>query len=578
MADASLDAVAVFETTGHGEPSDKDIKQVPLGFIPTEWYTSAVAVVGGDLLVATAKAQGSGPNNGISHLQNEHRKKEHPYIPTLIGGSIARISLQDVGDHLVDFTRQAEEDNLFRANPGKIQFAEGRNPIRHVIYVLKENRTYDQIFGDLPVGNGDSSLTMYGAEVTPNLHKLALQFGVLDNFYDSGEVSGDGHVWSTAAITTDYNERTWPIAYRGRERTYDFQGTVAEEFPLDDDQSDVNDPSTGFIWDNLSKNGLTYRIYGEFVTASWCKPERVASPKQGTPSSLTSSCKRAHISKGDPLPLNVGQPHGSPSPYPWAIPVLKSVRANKGVLRDHFDPLYPDFNTDYPDQLRADEFLNEFDSFVRSREKGRGTQLPSFVLLYLPDDHTGGTRPGKPTPNASVADNDLALGRVVEAVSRSPYWDDTAILVIEDDAQDGADHVDAHRSIALMISKYSPSSMQKPYVDSGFYTTVSMIHTAEELLGLPPMNQNDAWAPIIGSLFRGEEKQAPFTADTRNRDNALIFTMNAKTAAGAKESLMMDFSRPDAAKASALNGILWRAAKGDLPRPTTRHALSAGRD
>jgi hypothetical protein len=415
---------------------------------------------------------------------------------------------------------------------------------------------------------------MYGAEVTPNQHKLALQFGVLDNFYDSGEVSGDGHMWSTAAITTDYNERTWPIAYRGNERTYDFQGTVADEYPMDNEQSDVNDPATGFLWDNLQKNGVSYRIYGEFVTASWCEPEKVASPKQGTPSSLTSTCKRAQINKSEPLPANVGQPHGSPSPFPWPIPVLHSVRPNKAALRHHFDPLYPDVNTDYPDQLRADEFLNEFGAFVRALEEGKGPTLPSFVLLYLPDDHTGGTRPGKPTPNASVADNDLALGRVAEAVSHSPYWDDTAILVVEDDAQDGADHVDAHRSTALVISKYSPGSKSSPHVDSHFYTTVSMIHTMEQLLGLPPMNQNDAWAPVITTLFTGVGNQAPFQADTSNRDNGLIYTVNAKTAPGAKESAGMDFTRPDAARASVLNNILWQASKGSLPRPISRHGYS----
>jgi hypothetical protein len=170
----------------------------------------------------------------------------------------------------------------------------------------------------------------------------------------------------------------------------------------------------------------------------------------------------------------------------------------------------------------------------------------------------------------------LALGRVVEAVSHSVYWDDTAILVIEDDAQDGADHVDAHRSTALVISKYSPGSLQKPYVDSNFYTTVSMIHTMEELLGLPPMNQNDAWAPVITPLFTGKGDQPPFKADSRNRDNGLIYAVNAKTAPGAKESSMMNFSRPDAARASTLNGILWQAAKGDVPRPASRHAASGG--
>jgi hypothetical protein len=251
------------------------------------------------------------------------------------------------------------------------------------------------------------------------------------------------------------------------------------------------------------------------------------------------------------------------------------VRATKAALRDHIDPLYPDFNTDYPDQLRVDQFLNEFQRFVRAREEKKGTELPNFILLYLPNDHTGGTRPGKPTPSAAVADNDLALGRVVESVSHSPYWDDTAIFVLEDDAQDGADHVDAHRSIAYIISKYSPGSPQKPHVDSRFYTTVSMIHTMEVLLGLPPMNQNDAWSPVMSSFFTGAGDQPPYVADTGNRENGLIYTVNARKAVGAQQSMKLDFSRPDSANTAELNAILWQAAKGDAPRPPVAHATAS---
>jgi len=284
----------------------------------------------------------------------------------------------------------------------------------------------------------------------------------------------------------------------------------------------------------------------------------VSSPKLGTPSPVSGKCESEEIKKGDALPASVGNPRGGPSPWPWAVPRLKSVRATKAAQRGHFDPLYPDFEVDYPDQLRADEFLREFEGFVKTR--GTANELPQFVLLYLPNDHTGGTRPGKPTPQASVADNDLALGRVVDAVSHSPYWDDTAIFVVEDDAQNGADHVDAHRSIALEISKYAPRA-DKPIVDHNFYTTVSMVHTMEALLDMPTMNLFDARAPLMAALLAGPGMQPPYQVDDRNLRNGLIYRVNPKKAQGADESLRMDFSRPDAVDTEKLNAILWRDAK-----------------
>jgi len=575
-AAAALNAIAVFEVKDlpkltPGTISGIAIKDEKPGFIPTEWYPSALAIAGNDLLIATAKGESSGPNNMLGTLKGERKRKEHPYIPTLIGGSIQRLSLDDIDKNLAAYTHQVEEDNLIQSDGGKIGFAGGTNPIRHVIYILKENRTYDQIFGDLPVGDGDPSLTMYGKDITPNEHRLALQFGVLDNFYDSGEVSGDGHIWSTAATTSDYNEKTWPIGYRSKERTYDSGGSVAEAFPLEQGIPDIDDPATGFLWDNLATKGLTYRVYGEFIAAVWCESEnaksptkKMGSPKEGTPSPSSATCPVSEIKKGEPLPPNVGNPRGGPSPWPWPIPQLKRMRPTKAALRDHYDPQFPDFETDYPDQLRADEFLREFDEFVKS--KGTAQELPQFILLYLPDDHTGGTRPGKPTPQASVADNDLAVGRVVDAVSHSPYWDDTAIFVIEDDAQDGADHVDAHRSTALVISKYAQSTPQ-PFVDHQFYTTVSMIHTMEALLGLPPMNLFDAHAPLMAPLFAGPGTQPPYQADDQNLRSGLIYRVNEKKAAGAKESSQMDFTKPDASDARKLNAILWQDAKGNVPMP-----------
>jgi DNA-binding beta-propeller fold protein YncE len=574
-ANSSLDAVAVFDTS-HPPASGSNGLQPAIGFIPTDWYPTALAVQGDDLLIATAKGEGTRANKDMGKTADEIKHHGHPYIATLLRGSIARLKISDTINGLAGLTRIAEQNNLFSSDPGTMSFAGGKNPIKHVIYVIKENRTYDQILGDLKIGNGDPSLTMYGDDITPNEHKLALQFGVLDNFYDSGEVSGDGHLWSTAAITSDYNEKTWQIAYRGKERTYDFQGQVADEYPLERNQPDIDDPSTGFLWDNLARNQVSFRDYGEFVNAEWCNEKRkAATPKEGTPSGQQARCPRTEVHQGETLAPNVGDPHAGPSPFPWAVPLFTGVKPTKAVLRDHFDPLYPDFNTDYPDQLRADEFLNEFSAFVRARDAHEGPELemPAFVLLYLPDDHTGGTRPNLPRPAANIADNDLALGRVVDAVSHSSYWDDTAIFVLEDDAQNGADHVDAHRSIAFVISKYSPGSAAQPNVEHRFYTTVNVIHTMETLLGLPPMNQNDAYAPLMGQLFSGAGDQPAYKADSRNLKNGLIYEINKREAPGAKISSKMDFSRPDAAGAERLNRVLWRDQKGSAPMPTAKHTV-----
>jgi hypothetical protein len=557
-ASASLNAVAVFKTKNDGPTADSAVMESPIGFIPTEWYPSALAIAGNDLLMATAKGEGTGPNNMKATLPSGIHVNVHPYIATLVGGSIQRLSLEEIDENLPAYTRQVEDNNLLHTDPGKFEFAGGSNPIRHVIYILKENRTYDQIFGDLPVGDGDPSLTMYGAEITPNEHKLALQFGVLDNFYDSGEVSANGHLWSDASAASDYMEKIWPVLYRGSKRPEDFGNALDQGLPT------MDDPGTGFIWDNLARHKLSYRIYGEMMAITWCKNEKVSSPQEGTPSPVSGTCPSKEIKQGDLLPANIGNPLGGPSPWPWAVPRVKNVRATKEAQRDHFDPLYPDFAVDYPDQLRADEFLREFDEFVKAR--GTPKELPQFILLYLPDDHTGGTRPGKPTPQASVADNDLAVGRVADAVSHSAYWDDTAIFVIEDDAQNGADHVDAHRSIALEISKYSPRT-EKPYVDHNFYTTVNMVHTMEALIGLPPMNLFDAHAPLMAPLVAGPGTQPPYLADDTNLRSGLIYRVNEKKAVGAKDSSRMDFSRPDANDAEKLNAILWQDAKGSASQP-----------
>ena len=554
-AAASLNAVAVFDTERHPPGSAVSIR--PKGFIPTEWYPAALAVTGQDLLIASAKGESTGPNHMRTAVRTElHPDSQHPYIAALLEGAVQRLGLAQIERDLALYTRQVEESNLLHENPGKLAFAGGHNPIRHVIYILKENRTYDQILGDLGVGNGDPSLTMYGAGVTPNEHKLALQFGVVDNFYDSGDVSANGHLWSDASATSDYIEKIWPIIYRHGQRPQDPANALDEDLPL------LDDPGTGFLWDNLSKHNFTYRIYGEMLDGTWCGDKKVIPAAESGPAA---GCPSIDIKPGEPLPASASNPRGGPSPWPWAIPRLRLVRPTKEAQRGHIDPLYADFAIEYPDQLRADEFLREFDGFVKAR--GTSKELPQFIELWLPNDHTGGTRPGKPAPQASVADNDLAVGRIVDAVSHSPYWNDAAIFVVEDDAQDGADHVDAHRSTAFVISKYSPRSAT-PFVEHHFYTTVSMIHTMEVLIGLPPLNLFDVHAPVMAGLFTGEGNQPPYQADYQNVRNGLLYEVNARGAPGAAQSERMDFSRPDAVNAQELNAILWQDAK--MRRPGVR--------
>jgi len=590
VANASSDAVAVFDMEERAaglKPGSKQgdtaadaalkgrststDSQHAAYLIPTEWYPTALAVHGDELLIATGKGQGTGPNPGWEDDPRHPGKRQHPYVPSLIRGSIARVNLSDAEREREKLTQEVVRSNQMEGRTGEISFQHGGNPIHHVIYVIKENRTYDQLFGDISEANGDPALVMYGENITPNQHKLARQFGILDNFYDSGEVSGNGHVWSTSAITSDYNEKTWQIVYRSKERGYDFEGGVGDINPLDLGIPDVDDPATGYLWSNLARHNLTYRNYGEFVDTWWCEDMQQNSPaSMGAPREHPPDCARKEVKPGEDLPAKLG---GGKSPYKFAIPLMAYDSPTKPELRGHFDPNFADFKVEYPDQFRADEFLREFAGFVHARQSGDGEQLPKFVLLRLPNDHTAGTRPGSPTPNASVSDNDLALGRVVEAISHSSYWDDTAIFVLEDDAQDGADHVDAHRSIALLISKYSPGAPQQPAVDHHFYTTVNLVHTMETLLGLPPMNNNDAHAPVMAPLFSGAGDQPAFRADYRNRDNGMIYQANALGAPGAKQSAKLNFSVADAADTNVLNAILWRAAKGDVPMPTPKHTV-----
>ncbi len=643
VGNAITDAVAVMDTTKLTASAAKKGFVEPIGFVPTEWMPMSMAVAGGKLYVATAKGRGTGPNNfaqrrTVETKGNRRFQSSSTYIATLLYGSMAAMDMTAMEREMPRWTAQVIEDNRMKAEEERIRFAGGaggvggeadssaalrnekqngkqqlrggeggdRNggenekvaanasstsadkgmegfpgPIRHVIYIIKENRTYDQVFGDLEqggraVGNGDKSLTMYGAEVTPNQHKLALQFGVLDNFFDSGEVSGDGHVWSNAAIGTDYLEKTWQQNYRSKERTYDFEGVVAEGYPIAQHIPDVTEPSSGYLWGNLARHGRSLYHFGEYIASTFCNEKRtVTAPvasQEGPMLTEQAACAKKEIAPGGAMPEVWG---GGTNKWPWAIPMIASNVATKPELVGHFAEEQADFNLRVPDQVRYAVFERHFKQWAAERAAGKDT-MPNFVMLRFPNDHTAGTTPGGPTPKSSIADNDLAIGRAVELVSHSAYWDDTAFFILEDDAQNGADHVDAHRSLALVVSKYAQRGKDGgAFVDSRFYSTVSMIRTMETVLGLPPMNNNDAFSSLMAAEFEGPGDQAAFAADFRNRENGLIYKANPKvtaampaaTAEGERASAKMDFRHADRADARKLNVILWRDAMGEAPAP-----------
>ena len=374
-----------------------------------------------------------------------------------------------------------------------------------MIYIIRENRTYDQVFGDLKEGNGDPSLVMFGEAVTPNAHKLAREFVHLDNLYCNGQVSRDGHPWSTMAYNTDYVARDWHLTYSGRKGVDD------------DDEDNLSRAPSGYLWDACARHGLSYRSYGEYG-------HRIS---QGGLSKMEGR-----------VPGLVG--HMSPE---YGLAKEPGVR-----VRD----------TD-----RVAVFLKEFEQYEKDGN------LPRFIVMSLGEDHTQGTSPGAFTPQACIASNDLALGRLVERVTRSTYWPETAIFVIEDDAQNGPDHVDAHRTAGLVISPYT----KRHFVDHTQYSTVSMLRTIELILGLPPLSQYDAAARPMFAAFANKANLSPYKTELARID---LNSKNADNAYGAARSAKMDFSEYDRVNDFELNEILWRAIKGkDAPLPpAVRQAIA----
>jgi hypothetical protein len=380
------------------------------------------------------------------------------------------------------------------------------SPIKYVIYIIKENRTYDQVFGDIPQGNGDPKVCLFPERGTPNQHKLAREFVLLDNFYAEAEVSASGHDWSMGAYCSDFIERTWPFNYgHNHDGKFPLPGMGHFLFAA---------PSEGYLWDRAREAGVSYRSYGEFVSYD--------------------------------QPLN--QP---------ARPRVKS-------LQGHIDPMYRGFDLAYSDLQRADRFIAEF------KRLEAADQMPRLQILHLPNDHTHGATPTFPTPSAYLAQNDLALGRIVEAVSHSGDWPQTAIFVVEDDAQSGSDHVDAHRTVAMVASPYAKRGAK----DSTMYSTTSMLRTMELILGLKPMSQFDAAATPMYATFQAEPDLRPYDAVPSNID---LDEKNRLTAWGGK--LKMNFVVEDAADDYLLNEVIWKSVRGansPMPAPV-RAAFVFGR-
>ncbi len=517
VANADNNCIAVIDISDPGK------SQIP-GFIPTGWYPTAVAVTpdGKNLLVGVGKGNETKPNPLFKDkdrpADDSKPKLPFPYIGNLMAGALSVVPVPD-DKQLAEYTATVyrncpySDKLLAAAPPSAVRTAiptkpGDPSPIKYVIYIIKENRTYDQLFGDLKQGDGDPALVMFGRDVTPNHHKLAEEFVLLDNLYCNGQVSRDGHPWSTEAYGTDYISRDWHLTYSKRKGVDD------------DDDGDLSNAPSGYLWDACARAGLSYRSYGEYG-------KRVSSGDGA-----------AHMEAR--VPGLVG--HFCPD---YGVPKVKGTKAR--------------------DTDNMDVFLREYADFAKK------DAMPRFIVMSLGEDHTTGTTVGTFTPRACVASNDLALGRLVEAVSHGPYWKETAIFVIEDDAQNGPDHVDCHRTVGLVVSPYT----RRGAVDSTQYSTVSMVHTIELILGLEPLSQYDAAARPMAASFTDKADLKPYDCEKARIDLAEV---NTKKSYGAERSGKMDFSDYDLADDYELNEILWRSIKGaDAPLPPAVRTAIADR-
>jgi YVTN family beta-propeller protein len=513
VAEGDANAVAVFDlapsSSGIASSSGDDRL---VGRIPTGWYPTAVHVHGDELIVASGKGRGTRANPDGPRPAAAQDRQQPPgrnttlsqLSGTLMMSPLVRANTAALGPYSA---------RVARANGWTVprSAARGYPPIEHVVYIVKENRTYDQILGDLSQADGDTSLVMFPRSVTPNHHALAERFGIFDRFFVNAEVSADGHNWTMAAYATDYVQKTVQLNYSARGRSYDYEGSNKGRVPDDD----VNAPARGYLWDLAQQKGITFRNYGEFVVPSRSDPD-------------------------DVLP--------------------EGYRGAKPFLASHTHPGFPGFDLEITDQHRADIWIAELADFTR-----RGV-MPALEILRLPNDHTNGLRAGSPTPRAYLADNDLALGRIIEALSRSPFWKNTAVFVLEDDAQNGPDHVDSHRSPLLVIS---------PWVRAGvvhrFANTTDVLYTIEELLGLEALSQFDYFGRPLRDIWSSTAVVRPYTALKPSVD---LLEKNPAGTTGARESERLDLRIEDVADENLFNRLLWQSARPGVPYPGVRRGAT----
>ena len=492
IANADNNCLAVFDVEKLGSGRSK-------GFIPTGWYPTNVKVIGSKIYVSNGKGMTSLPNpNGPSPFKKSSDNRAGQYIGSIFMGTMSVIDVPSEKE-LAVYSRLCYENTPYSkekelntegvvGNPIPMHVGD-KSPIKYVFYIIKENRTYDQVLGDVKEGNGDAKLCLFPEKITPNQHALAREFVLFDNFYVDAEVSADGHNWSTAAYANDFVEKTWVASYGGRGGNYDFEGTRK-----------VAHPKGGYIWDYCKRANLSYRTYGEFADDN---------------------------------------------------------KANYETLKGHFCKTYHGWDMKYQDVNREKSWENDIDSLIKIG------QVPRLSTLRFGNDHTSGMSKGAYSPYASVADNDLAVGRFIEHLSKSAIWKESAVFILEDDAQNGADHVDAHRSPVYVVSPYT----RRKFNDKTMYSTSSVLRTIELILGLPPMSQYDAAATPMWRSFTEKPDFSPFKSFAAGVD------INEKNVADnelSRQSAYFNLAQLDAVPERQFNEVLWKAIKGmnsEMPAP-----------